>query len=112
MDQTCKDILAGESVKLSDDDIENMRTQARALCIALEFIAGLPSPDEDREQRMKYQVDRLAQSMSGEIARQPASEEALESEKVWLGLYALPETDFGGFGKRIKLALNTILETA
>ena len=96
---------------MSDDEVENMRTQARTLCIALEFLAGLPSPDEDREQRMKYQVDRLAQSMSGEIARQPASEEALEGEKVWLGLYALPEADFGAFGKRIKRALSTILET-
>ena len=60
---------------------------------------------------MKYQVDRLAQSMSGEIARQPANEEALESEKIWLGLYALPENDFGVFGKRIKNALSAILET-
>ncbi len=111
MDQTCKDMLAGGSSNLSDDEVENMRTQAHALCIALEFLAGLPSPDEDREQRMKYQVDRLAQSMSGEIARQPASEEALEGEKVWLGLYALPETDFGNFGKRIKRAISTILET-
>jgi hypothetical protein len=111
MDQTCEEMLAGGSVTLSDDEIENMRTQARALCISLEFLAGITSPDEDREQRMKYQVDRLAQSMSGEIARQPAGEEALEGEKIWLGLYALPETDFGGFGKRIKHALSTILET-
>ena len=110
MDQTCKELLAGGSSQLSDDEVENMRTQARTLCIALEFLAGTSSPDEDREQRMKYQVDRLAQSMSGEIARLPASEEALQGEKVWLGLYALPETDFGAFGKRIKRALSTILE--
>ena len=88
-----------------------MRIQARALCIGLEFLAGLPSTEEDREQRMKYQVDRLAQSMSGEIARQPANEEALEAEKTWLGFYALPESDFAAIGKRVKLALSTILET-
>jgi len=111
MDQTCKDILAGNTNDLTDKEVDSMRKQARALCIALEFLAGLPSPDEDRDQRMKYQVDRLAQSMSGEIARQPANEEALESEKVWLGLYALPETDFAAFGKRIKKALSAILET-
>ena len=111
MDQTCKEILAGKTNDLTDKEVENMHTQARALCIALEFLAGLSSPDEDRDQRMKYQVDRLAQSMSGEIARQPANEEALESEKIWLGLYALPENDFGVFGKRIKNALSAILET-
>ena len=111
MDQTCKEMLAGKTNDLTDKEVESMCTQARALCIALEFLAGLPSPDEDRDQRMKYQVDRLAQSMSGEIARQPANEEALESENIWLGLYALPDTEFDSFGKRIKKALSAILET-
>jgi len=111
MDQICKDVLAGNTPGLTDEEIENQRTQAHSLCIALEFLAGLSSPDEDRDQRMKYQVDRLAQSMSGEITRQPASEEAIEAEKTWLGFYALPEADFGDFGKRIKRALSAILET-
>ena len=111
MDNICKDILAGNETGLTDEEIEIKRTQARALCISIEFLAGLSSPDEDRDQRMKYQVDRLAQSMSGESARIPASEEALEAEKTWLGLYALPEEDFGAFGKRVKRALSSILET-
>ena len=55
--------------------------------------------------------DRLAQSMSGESARRPAGEEALEAERIWLGLYALPEEDFSAFGKRIKQALSDIMET-
>ena len=111
MDQTCKDILAGETSALNDDEIETIQTQARALCISLEFLAGLSSPAQDRDQRMKYQVDRLAQSMSGAAPRQAANEEALEAEKTWLGFYALPEADFGTFGKRIKQALSAILET-
>ena len=111
MDRVSKEILAGSTPELSEDEVETMRTQARALCIGLEFLAGLPSPEEDRERRMKYQVDRLAQSMSGEIARQPANEEALQAEKIWLGFYALSEDDFAALGKRIKQALSSILET-
>ena len=110
MDRISKDILGGSTTELSEEEVEAMQTQARSLCIGLEFLAGLSSPEEDREQRMKYQVDRLAQSMSGEITRQPANEEALESEKTWLGFYALPESDFAAFGKRVKLALSTVLE--
>ena len=109
MDQTCKDILAGNQLELSEDAVENMRIEARALCIRLEFVAGLPSPDEDRNQRMKYQVDRLAESMSGASPRQPATEEAHDAEKIWLGMYMLPESDFEAYGKRIKQALSTIL---
>ena len=66
----------------------------------LEFLAGQPSPAEDRDLRMKYQVDRLAESMSGARIRQPATEEAREAEKTWLGLYALPAADYDAFGQR------------
>ena len=109
LDQTCKDIMAGNELELSEAEVENMRIEARALCIRLEFVAGLPSPDEDRDQRMKYQVDRLAESMSGASARQPATEEAHDAEKIWLGMYALPESDFEAYGKRIQKALSAIL---
>jgi hypothetical protein len=111
MDQALKDIIAGNIAGLSEDGIEAIRKQARMLCIRLEFIAGMPSPDEDRDRRMKYQVDRLAESMSGESARQPASVEASETEMAWLKLYELPEADFKAFGQRIKLALAAISES-
>jgi len=108
MDQVCQEILAGKIAALSEDEIEDLATRARALCIGLEFIAGLPSPDEDRDQRMKYQVDRLAESMSGESIRLPVTQEALDAEKTWLSMYKLPEADFDAFGKRIKQALIAI----
>ena len=111
MDQACKAILAGEYTAPNEDETARMRRQARALCIALEFLAGLPSPDEDRDRRMKYQVDRLAESMTGARKKQPANEEAIEAEKAWLGLYALPEAEFESFGKRIQRALSAIMET-
>jgi len=105
MDDACKVLLEGQKPDL---DVEDMQQRARALCIRLEFLAGLPSPEEDREQRMQYQVDRLAGSMSGEIKRQPVADEASEAEHQWLAMYALPEADFKAFGERIKNALATI----
>ena len=110
MDTTCRNILAGEEVNVPADAADELQARARMLCIRLEFVAGLQSPEEDRDQRMQYQVDRLAESMSGESARQPAKDEARESEKTWLGMYALPETSFKAFGKRVKLALTEIME--
>jgi hypothetical protein len=110
LDQACTEILAGNTVALSEDEIETAKAQARTLCIGLEFIAGLPSPPEDRDQRMQYQVDRLADSMSGKSARQPVDDEARDAEKTWLGMYELPESDFKAFGQRIKQALSAISE--
>lgn len=111
MDQARMDILAGETHASDEDELEQMKAQARLLCIGLEFIAGLPSPDEDRDLRMKYQVDRLAESMSGDGVRQPASEEASDAEQTWLGMYALPDADFKAFGERVKTALTAIYES-
>jgi hypothetical protein len=110
MDQACAELLAGKAAEASEDEIEELKAQARLLSIQLEFVAGLPSLDEDRDRRMQYQVDRLAESMSGESARQPASEEARDAETIWLGMYALPEPEFKAFGKRIKQALSAIME--
>ena len=57
---------------------------------------------------MKYQVDRLAESMSGESPRLSAHEESREVEKRWLAMYALPEADYSAFGKRVDQALKAI----
>jgi len=112
MDEACAAILDGGADSGNDTSTaEDLTAQARLLCIQLEFIAGLQSPDEDRDLRMRYQVDRLAESMSGKAARQPVLEEAAEAEKAWLGMYALPASEFDAFGKRVKLALSAIRET-
>ncbi len=109
LDGDYEDLLAGNpgNQKLSET---KMIEQARELCIRMEFVAGLPSPNEDQEQRMKYQVDRLAESMSGESVRISAIDEALAAEKNWLGMYALPEKEFKLYGERVKQALLSILE--
>jgi exonuclease SbcC len=39
--------------------------RAADLCVRLEFLAGSPSPESDRQRRMDYQVQRLAEKMSG-----------------------------------------------
>ena len=111
MDKACKDLLAGEKSELTENITQEMQDKARALCISLEFLAGLPSPPEDRDQRMTYQVDRLAETMSGESSRQPAADEASDAEKNWLEMYTLPEADFGAFGKRIRKALKSVKES-
>lgn len=111
MDKTYGDILAGKTPDAAADDVEDLQAKARLLCIRLEFVAGLQSPEEDRQQRMQYQVDRLAESMSGESVKQPATAEARDAEKTWLGMYALHEAEFETFGKRVKQTLTAIMES-
>ncbi|HSM69379.1 MAG TPA: DUF349 domain-containing protein, partial [Xanthomonadales bacterium] len=105
LDERLADALAGKSAPEPDQDA---LTQATALCIQLEFLAGLPSPEADRGRRMEYQVQRLAQSMSGEGSQLSAIEEARIAEQQWLALPPLEAAEHARLKKRIMAALEEI----
>ena len=84
--------------------------KARTLCIQLEFLAGLPSPKADRDHRMKYQVDRLSDSLSKSGDRLPALEETHRAETEWLTLPWLSRRKYLAFRKRIQAALDEIYQ--
>ena len=77
-----------------------------------ETIWEIPKTGKMRVPARVYAFEKMIPKICQDNApRQAANEEALDAEKTWLGFYALPEADFGTFGKRIKRALSTILET-
>lgn len=43
----------------------------RELAVAIEFAAGVPSPDEAREERMQWQLQQLQQAMKGGAQEEP-----------------------------------------
>ncbi len=108
LDRCFESWLQDAAAPLAEDDAGAMSERARLLCIRLEFLAGLPSPEADAKLRMQYQVDRLAQSMAGDGERLSAAQEALEAADEWLRLFALPEPEYSEYGKRVELALGTI----
>ncbi|MEM9182583.1 MAG: DUF349 domain-containing protein, partial [Pseudomonadota bacterium] len=77
---------------LSPEALEERLKQLQALCIRAEFLAGTDTPEPFHEERMSYQVKRLAERMTGE-ARQSLREEADELEALWLGNGPLPPGD-------------------
>ena len=81
---------------------------ARKQCICLEFLAGIPSPDEEKELRMQYQVDRLSESLSGARKRMSAMDEAKMLESDWLASPFIPEPEYTAFRQRINTAVEKI----
>jgi hypothetical protein len=57
---------------------------ARNLLVRLEFIAGIASPEEDRQRRMDFQVARLSARMRGGAALAP-ERELDEVLSAWFG---------------------------
>ncbi len=62
--------------------------QARELCIRLEILLGLPSPESDEALRMEYQMERLSQALEQHDSEPtPAALQALELEWFTLPYY-------------------------
>ena len=105
LDDRFKIITEGNFVAKTDKQTGKQATQ---LCIQLEFLAGLPSPKKEKDQRMKYQVDRLSRSLSGDVERMSAAAEAQLAEQEWLTLPLLPIKAYATFERRVKAAIKEI----
>ncbi len=91
-------------------DYDSATEAARKICICLEFLAGIPTPDEEKALRMQYQVERLSASMSGDRERLSAREEASQLESEWLKHAYLPDPAYSEFAQRARVAIDKILE--
>ena len=105
LDKRFQAALARNGTMTLDDTV---LLAARQLCIRLEFLAGLPSPPEEQEMRMAYQVERLSRSMTGEQPRRSAEDESRDAERDWLTLPVLPEPEHATFSARVQAALSHI----
>jgi hypothetical protein len=73
----------------SDLDRAAIGAERRMLCIQLEIAVGVDSPPEDRDLRMKYQLQRMNQSGLGQ-QQQPDKKWFKKIEQDWL---CMPGTD-------------------
>jgi len=77
--------------------------QRLSLCLQMEILAGVESPPEYREARLKYQVEHLAKHMkSGE--RGNAAVRAAELEAAWNATAALPSAQAEVLAQRFTAA--------
>ncbi len=66
-----------------EPELEKAERLQRLICIRLEILANLPSPDEDQPLRMEYQMTRLKDAL--EHAQNPNAPQRSEVEElVWL----------------------------
>jgi hypothetical protein len=105
LDQRFATAQAGESTLAFD---AATLERAQELCIQLEFLSVLPSPEDERGRRMEYQVQRLASSLAGEGRQQSAADEARQAELDWLTLPPLEPAAHAQLTVRVKAALKEI----
>lgn len=85
--------------QLSAADQQQNRDALRLLCIRAEILAGQPTPEEDKAQRMTYQMELLQQGLG-------QSEEPVENlMNEWLSLAAVPDPEHTQLLQRFQTCL-------
>lgn len=82
--------------------------RARQVVIEMEFLAGLDSPAEDRQERMSFQVKRLAQRMSERGETPGLSEELTALRQRWYASFPHPLDQHEGMAKRFNKCQNVL----
>ena len=82
--------------------------QARQVIIEMEFLAGLDSPAEDRQARMNFQVERLAQRMSERGDAPGLTEELAELRRRWYASFPQPLDQYEAMAKRFHKCQNVL----
>lgn len=77
---------------------------ARAACIAAEFMAGLPSPAQDQQQRMQYQVERLSQHLRDKQQTSPA-QQLRQIRQSWYACMPMHPDDYTTLQARFDRAI-------
>ncbi|MEE4303692.1 MAG: DUF349 domain-containing protein [Wenzhouxiangella sp.] len=95
-----EDTLAGQ--------VTDNGESARQVVIEMEFLAGLDSPAEDRQARMNFQVERLAQRMSERGESPGLADELASLRKRWYASFPQPLDRHEDMAKRFRKCQNVL----
>ncbi len=80
--------LISSGARSIEEQLGLTERQARELCIRLEILLGVPSPESDEALRMEYQMERLSQALEQQDCEPtPAALQALNLEWLTLPYY-------------------------
>ncbi len=105
-------VLAEPATHLNDLD-ETAKVngeQARQVVIEMEFLAGLESPEADRQARMNFQVERLANRLGGRDQQASLSGELDQLRQRWYATFPRPAEQHAALVERFRKCGN-ILES-
>lgn len=102
--------LAESSTDLSgfDATVQANAEQARQVVIEMEFLAGVESPDSDRQARMNFQVERLASRLGGRDQQASLSGELDQLRQRWYATFPRPAEHHATLSERFRKCRNVL----
>jgi len=80
--------------------VDELTEQARQVVIEMETLSGLETPEQDRKQRMDYQVKRLSERLGQGSSRKDATDEREQLLDRWLRSFPHHPADHEELSKR------------
>lgn len=93
----------------SENSNPDYAESASKLLIASEYLTGLATPDEFKEQRLSYQVEELSKRMSGEDYLDPVQQSS-QLLKEWFTLQGADPGFYKANEKRIKKVIKALFD--
>jgi len=85
-------------------EVEAQTEKARQIVVEMECLSGLESPEEDRQRRMDYQINRLSSRLGGGAAKADLDSERAELQRRWLESFPHDIGQAGGLKNRFESA--------
>lgn len=92
---------------LSDEESNSIRQQGEVICLDLEILLSLPSPQAFQKQRMNYQIGRMSESMLSRKENRQVEPQAFKLFKQWYRL-PLSQSAFDEQQPRIQAAIDSL----
>ena len=94
-------IEAGDIDELGRE-VDAQTEEARQIVIEMECLSGLESPEEDRQRRMDYQINRLSNRLGGGADKADLDSERAELQRRWLESFPHRTGEADQLGKRFE----------
>lgn len=85
-------------------EVDAQTDKARQIVVEMECLSGLESPEEDRQRRMDYQINRLSNRLGGGAAKADLDSERTELQRRWLESFPHHVGQAGSLKKRFEAA--------
>jgi hypothetical protein len=87
-----------------EDEVRRGTDRARQVCVEMECLAGLESPERDKSLRMDYQLSRLSSRLGEGAARPDLGAERADVLRRWLGSFPHDPAEHAELAKRYREA--------
>lgn len=102
-------LAEGAKAEVLAEQAQRFTDQARQVCVEMECLAGLETPDADKKLRMDYQLSRLSSRLGEGAARPDLDSERAELQRRWLTSFPHDPKAHAELAKRFDAA-DTILK--